>query len=298
MKKTGIKKLKKILGKRIIQLFYRSLFFLSDESYIKLIYRLRMGKKLSLNPPLTFNEKLQYLKLYDHRALYTTLADKLSVRDYIDEKIGSGHSVPLLGVWSKVDEIDFSSLPSSFVLKTNHDSGNYIINDGSGNFDIKKAKRVLSSSLRHNYYRTTREWQYKNIEPKIIAEKYLGKDITDYKFFVFNGKAKFMYIEKESSSHPEQAIYDMAFNRLDFSMDDDISSVPFVKPHFFEEMKSISERLSSSLPFLRVDMYYCQGKVLVGELTLYHYGGFIPFNPPETDKKIGELLNIDDIWGK
>ncbi len=298
MKKTGIKKLKKILGKRIIQFFYRSLFFLSDESFIKLIYRLRMGKKLSLNPPQTFNEKLQYLKLYDHRALYTTLADKFAVRGYIDEKIGKGHTVPLLGVWSKTEEIDFSSLPSTFVLKTNHDSGNYIINDGSGNFDIKKAKKKLRYSLKHNYYRTTREWQYKNIEPKIIAEKYLGKDITDYKFFVFGGEAEFMYIEKESSSHPEQAIYDMDFKRLDFSMDDDVSSVPFSKPPFFEEMKSISERLSSSLPFLRVDMYYCEGKVLVGELTLYHYGGFIPFNPPETDKRIGELLNIDNIRGK
>ncbi len=298
MNKRGIKRLKKLLGKRIIQLFYRSLFFLSDEKYIKLIYRLRMGKKLSLNPPITFNEKLQYLKLYDHRPLYTTLADKLKVRSYIDEKMGEGHTVPLLGVWEDVNGIDFSSLPSTFVLKTNHDSGTYIINDGSGNFDEKNAEKILSRSLKDNYYCVTREWQYKNIEPRIICEEYLGKDITDYKFFVFNGKAEFMYIEKESSSHPEQAIYDMSFKRLDFSMDDDVSLRSFEKPEVFDEMRRMSEALAGDLPFLRVDMYYCSGKVLVGELTLYHYGGFIPFNPPETDKKLGELLNIDNVRSK
>lgn len=293
MKERNIKGIKKILGKNLIAVFYRSLFFLSDEAYIKFIYRLRMGKKLNLDNPVTFNEKLQWLKLNDHNPLYTKIADKLGVREYVTQKVGKEHVVPLLGIYSSFDEIDFSSLPSSFVLKTTHDSGSLVICPDKSSLDIKKARKTITRSMKRNYYRTTREWQYKNIEPKIIVEKYLGDCITDYKFFCFNGQPRFMYIEREEEAHPLQAVFDMDFNRLPFTMDDDASPEVFEKPQFFDEMKRIASVLSSGIPFIRVDMYYVEGKILVGELTFYHYGGFIPFNPPGWDKTIGGYLNIE-----
>ena len=297
MKKESIKGIKRILGKNLIALFYRSLFFLSDEAYIKLIYRLRMGKKLNLDNPVTFTEKLQWLKLNDHNPEYTKIADKLAVRDYISEKVGKEHIVPVLGVYSSFDEIDFDSLPSRFVLKTTHDSGSWVICSDKSSFDYTSARKILTRSLKRNYYRTTREWQYKDIEPRIVAEEFLGERIDDYKFFCFNGEAKFMYIEKETDAHPSQAIFDMNFNRLPFSMDDDVSLAAFEKPEFFDEMKRIAGVLSSGIPFIRVDMYYVGGRILVGELTFYHYGGYIPFNPPEWDKTIGGYLNIENIRG-
>lgn len=297
MKKERIKALKRILGKNLIALFYRSLFFLSDDKYIRLIYRLRMGRKLNLDNPVTFNEKLQWLKLHDHNPSYTSLADKLAVRDYISRKVGSEHVVPLQGVWSSFDEIDFSTLSSRFVLKTTHDSGSWVICPDKNGFDYSSARRILSRSLKRNYYRTTREWQYKDIVPRIIAEEFLGEAIDDYKFFCFNGKARFMYIEKEAGRHPCQAIFDMNYVRLPFSMDDDVSQSEFAKPVFFDEMKRIAEVLSDGIPFLRVDMYYIGGRILVGELTFYHYGGYIPFNPPEWDRTIGGYLDIDRIRG-
>lgn len=300
MEERRLKKIKKALGKNFISSLYRSLWFLSDKSYLKLIYRLRMGIKLNLDNPASFTEKLQWLKLYDHNPLYTKLADKHSVRKYIEEKVGEEHLVPLLGVYNSFSEIDFSSLPSSFVIKPTNDSGSCVICYNKALFDLKKARKIINYSLCHNYYHKTREWQYKDIKPQVLVEEYLGKDgpINDYKFFCFNGKAKFMYIEKESSSSPSQAIYDMDFNRLPFSMDDDISSTKYTRPECFNQMRAIAETLSQSIPFLRVDMYYERGKVYVGELTFYHYGGFIPFKPPVWDKKIGEWLNIDSIKGE
>ncbi len=293
MKKESIKGIKRILGKNLIALFYRSLFFLSDEAYIRLIYRLRMGKRLNLDNPVTFTEKLQWLKLNDHNPLYTKIADKLAVRDYIKERVGEEHVVPVLGVYSSFDEIDFSSLPSRFVLKTTHDSGSWVICSDKSSFDYSSARKILTRSLKRNYYRTTREWQYRDIEPKIVAEEFLGERIDDYKFFCFNGEPKFMYIEKETEEHPSQAIFDMEFCRLPFSMDDDVSLSAFEKPVFFDEMKRIAGVLSSGIPFIRVDMYYIGGRILVGELTFYHYGGYIPFNPPEWDRTIGGYLKIE-----
>lgn len=300
MDKKQIKDIKKILGKDIISFFYRSLFFLSDKAYLKFVYRLRLGKKLNLDNPTSFTEKLQWLKLYDHNPMYSKMADKFAVRDYIKDKVGDEFLVPLIGVYDNYSEIDFSSLPSSFVMKPTNDSGSCVICLDKSLLDLKKTKKTICYSLKHNYYKKTREWQYKNIKPRVIVEKYLGDDINpinDYKFFCFNGKARFMYIEKESSSSPSQAIYDMDFNRLSFSMDDDVSQENYDKPVCFDEMRKVAEKLSEDIPFLRVDMYYEKGQIYVGELTFYHYGGYIPFNPPNWDDIIGCWLDISKIKG-
>jgi len=290
--------LKRVLGKNLISRFYNALGFLSDESYIRLIYRLRMGKKPDLDNPRTFTEKLQWLKLHDHNPEYTKMADKLAMRTYVKDRIGGGHTVPVLGIWKRFEDIDFESLPDRFVLKTTHDSGSYLICRDKASFDRKNASKVLSRSLKRNYYRTTREWQYKDIEPRIIAEQYMddGKtNLTDYKFFCFNGKPLFMYSEEESSGNPTQAIADMQYNMMPFSMDDAKADVLPPKPDLFDDMASAAEKLSHGIPFLRVDMYCIGNSFYVGELTFYHYGGYIPFNPVEWDLKLGEKLELPDI---
>lgn len=290
--------LKRVLGKNLISGFYNALGFLSDENYIRLIYRLRMGKKPDLDNPKTFTEKLQWLKLHDHNPEYTRMADKLAMRTYVRDKVGEGHTVPVLGIWNRFEDIDFDALPDRFVLKTTHDSGSYLICRDKASFDRKNASKVLSRSLKRNYYRTTREWQYKDIEPRIIAEQYMddGKtNLTDYKFFCFNGKPLFMYSEEESSGNPTQAIADMQYNMMPFSMDDAKADVLPPKPDLFDDMASAAEKLSHGIPFLRVDMYCIGNAFYVGELTFYHYGGYIPFNPVEWDLKLGEKLELPDI---
>ena len=290
--------IKKVLGKNAIAIFYRSLGFLPDESYIRLIYRLRMGKKPDLDDPRTFTGKLQWLKLNDHNPMYTEMADKLGMRGYVEKRIGAGHTVPVLGTWKRFEDIGFDSLPDRFVLKTTHDSGSYIICGDKSALDMKAARKKLGRSLKRNYYRTTREWQYKDIEPRIIAEQYVTDGnamLTDYKFFCFNGRPVFMYMEQEASDDPYQTIVDMDFRPMPFTMEDRKSSTMPEKPALFEEMKAYAARLSQGIPFLRVDMYCCGKTVYVGELTFYHYGGYIPFNPEEWDCKLGEMLDISEI---
>ena len=298
MKLTRIKKIKRLLGKNTIALFYRSLGFLSDKAFIKLIYRLRMGKKLNLENPQTFTEKLQWLKLYDHNPQYCQMANKLQMRDFVKSKIGEGHTVKVLGIYDSWAQIDFAKLPKAFVLKTTHDSGSYVIckdKDSLSVKQIKEAKKKITRSLRRNYYKTTREWQYKNIKPQIIVEEFLddgSNNLTDYKFFCFNGKCEFLYIMEEASSAPTQVILDANFNRLPFRMDDEPSETMPQKPACLEEMLSYAQKLSQGIPFLRVDMYLVNDKIYIGELTFYHYGGYIPFSPPEWDLKLGKKLDL------
>lgn len=297
MDNSSIKGLKRFLGRNAIVFFYNSLFFLSDRSFLKFIYRLRMGKPLNLSSPQTFNEKLQWLKLYNHCPQYTNMADKIVMRDYVKAKIGDGHTVPLLGVWDSFNDIDFDTLPNEFVLKTNHDSGNYIICRDKSSLDLKEAKKKMEHSLKRNYYSRTREWQYKEIKRKIFAEELLdsGNILTDYKFFCFWGKPEFMYIEKETDDNPSQAIFDMDLNVVPFSMDDEKTKVLPAIPSVFNEMAEMASKLSQDIPFLRVDMYYVKDTIYIGEVTFFHYGGFIPFNPPEWDYKIGEKLDISNL---
>lgn len=298
MKLTRIKKIKRFLGKNTIAIFYRSLGFLSDKAFIKLIYRLRMGKKLNLENPQTFTEKLQWLKLNDHNPQYSQMADKLQMREFVKEKIGEGHTVKILGIYDSFAQIDFDKLPKAFVIKTTHDSGSYVICKDKDRLSpkvLKDAKKKITRSLKRNYYKTTREWQYKNIKPQIILEEYLDDgsvNLTDYKFFCFNGKCEFLYIMEETSSVPTQVILDTNFNRLPFRMDDEPLETMPQKPACLEEMLNYAQVLSQGTPFLRVDMYLVNGEIYIGELTFYHYGGYIPFNPPEWDLKLGNKIDL------
>ena len=171
MKPETVQKIKKVLGKDVIEFFYRAMGFLPDASYLRLMFRLRMGKKLDLDNPRSFNEKQQWLKIHNRKDEYTTMADKYLAKDYVAKKVGSQYVVPLLGVWDRFDDIDFDSLPDQFVLKCNHDSGTFIICRNKAELAKAKVKKELEKSLRRNYYVLKREWPYKNIKRKIIAER-------------------------------------------------------------------------------------------------------------------------------
>ena len=268
-----------------------------DRKYLEKIYKIIMGSPLNLNDPQTLNEKLQWLKLYDKKPIYTKMVDKYEVRDIISKKVGNEYLVPLLGVWDKFDDIDFDSLPDKFVLKCTHDSGGLVICTEKKKFDKRKAKRKINYCLRKNYYISSREWPYKNVKPRIVAEKYMvdesGWELKDYKIFCFNGHAE--YVEVDFNRYVEHKLnpYDFDWNPLDFcdsSKNDFTVNIP--RPKRLEDMRMIAEKLSKDLDFLRVDFYSIGDRIYIGELTLSPGSGFIQFNPRETDLYYGKKLTL------
>lgn len=272
--------------------------FLPDELYLKLQFRAQMGKKLNLENPKTFNEKLQWLKLHDRKPQYTIMVDKYLAKKYIADKIGEEYIIPTLGVWNSADDIDFGQLPEQFVLKCNHNSGGLVICTDKSKLNITKAKEKLSKALKKNFFPMGREWPYKDVQRKIIAEKFMvdesGTELKDYKIFCFNGKAE--YVEVDFNRFVEHKLnpYDFDWNPLNFcdtSKNDYTANIP--KPKRLEEMKRIAEELSKDIPFLRVDFYSIFDKIYVGELTLYPGSGWIQFDPKSTDEKYGKLLKLN-----
>ncbi|MBR3610306.1 MAG: glycosyl transferase [Oscillospiraceae bacterium] len=270
------------------------------EEFVKIRYRIDMGKELDLENPVTYTEKLQWLKLYDHRPEYTTMVDKYGVKEYVSKKIGEKYVIPLLGVWEKVDDIDFNSLPERFVLKTTHDSGGIVICKDKSKLDIHAAKRKLSYFMKRNYYDCNREWPYKNVKHRIIAEEYMEDsrqgELRDYKFFTFGGEPKVLYIAQgRGKGEPTVAdFFDMDYNHLPFTIDHDMAPVPPEKPQCFEEMKELAAKLSAGTPQLRVDFYEVDGKVYFGEMTFFHCSGLAPFRPEAWDKKFGDWVVLPE----
>lgn len=300
-KETGI--LSNIIGKADRMVGYQAakghFRWISDKMYLKIIYRGHMGKRLNLIAPKTYNEKLQWLKLYDHNPIYSQLVDKYRVRDYVEKKIGGQYLIPLLGVWKSADEIDFDALPAKFVLKCNHDTGSVIVCRDKRHFDINAAREKLTFCLANGTYWTTREWPYKNIEPCIIAEEYMedstSHDLRDYKFFCFNGLPKAMFIATERLN-PEKPtafdFFDMQFNHLPIKQGHPNADMIPQKPVNFVKMIDLAKVLSEGFPHVRVDFYEVDGRVYFGELTFYHFSGVEPFHPAEWDVKFGEWLNL------
>lgn len=290
--------------KKIIQGLLK---LLPDDMYIKIRYRYRFKKNLNLRKPITFNEKLQWLKLYDRKQEYTNMVDKYSVKEYISKKIGAEYVIPTLGIWDNFDSIDFNKLPNQFVLKCTHDSGGLVICKSKDKFDVDSARNKINSSLKRNYFYDGREWPYKNVKPRIIAEKYMGTDeqqeLIDYKFFCFNGKPEFLYVSEGLSNHKtaRMSFVDMEYNKVLFYRKDyrPFENLP-KKPEGFEKMKELAEQLSVNIPFVRVDFYEIDKKIYFGEITFFPCSGYIPFEPEEWDKKLGDMLELpkEKIEGK
>ena len=274
------------------------LSILPDKLYLQLKYFYRFHKFPDLKDPKTYNEKLQWLKLYDRRPIYTTMADKYEAKKYVASIIGDKYIVPTYGVWNRFEEIDFNSLPNQFVLKCTHDSGGVVICKDKSKLDIEKAKDKINKSLNTNYYYHSREWPYKDINPRIIAEKYIedeSGDLTDYKFFSFDGETKALYVatDRQSKEETKFDFYDDKFNHLDLVNSHPNSSKENKKPKQFDEMISLANKLSKGYPHIRVDFYEVNGKIYFGELTFYHMSGFQPFYPEKWDYIFGEWLKLD-----
>ena len=270
--------------------------WMPDKWYLSLMFRSKMGYWMNWKTPKSFNEKLQLLKIHDRNPLYTTLVDKYEVRKYVAEKIGEEYLIPLLGVWNTPNEIDFNKLPNQFVLKCTHDSGSVIICKNKANFNIEKGKIKLFSALSKNFYNIAREWPYKNVKPRIIAEKFLenynNNELCDYKFFCFYGMPKFMYISHDKAINPTTDFFDMEFNHLDMRMRDPNSEQFPTKPVAFDEMKDLAAKLSQNIPHVRVDFYCVQNQVYFGEMTFFHSAGFFSIKPQYRADEIGNLINL------
>ena len=277
-----------------------ALSYIPDREYIEKRYFLSFGRKLDLDNPVTYTEKLQWLKLYDHNPLYTDMVDKYQAKEYVKQKIGEQYVIPNLGVWEKYEDIDFGNLPEQFVLKCTHDSGSIIICRDKETFDLRAAKRKLKKYLNRDYYKCSREWPYKNVTPKIIAEPYLEDDkdgeLRDYKFFTFNGEPKLLYIAQGRSGSGETTadFFDMNFNHLDLQIDHQMSEVLPHKPENFESMKRFARILSEGVPQLRVDFYEVNGHVYFGEMTFFHCSGLVPFRPEKWDYELGRMVILPE----
>ncbi|MBS6041961.1 MAG: glycosyl transferase [Clostridium baratii] len=269
---------------------------MSDENYLKMMFKHRVGYELDLNNPKTFNEKLQWLKLHDRNSLYTQLVDKYEVRKYIAEAIGEEYLIPLIGVWDNFDDIDFSKLPNKFVLKCTHDSGSVFICTDKSKFDIEKAKTKINNALKRNYYYHDREWPYKNVKPRIICEKFICDNNNsvpaDYKVLCFNGKAKLIEMHIDRFGDHKQDFYDEKWNKTQISQEGTMSDYTHEKPKEFEKMIKLSEKLSNNINHVRVDWFVADCKLYFGEMTFFDGSGFYPFDNKEDDYLIGSWLKL------
>ena len=272
--------------------------WIPDEKYITIKYKLEMNQKLNLKEPKTFNEKLQWLKLYDRNPEYTKMVNKYEAKKYVADIIGQEYIISTLGVWDKFEDIEFDKLPKQFVLKPTHTSGNVFICKDKEKINYKQLRKMINKWLKRDYYLVHREWPYKNIKPKIIAEQYMvddsGMKLKDYKFFCFNGIAQTILVcSNRNGSFKNTNFYDISWNLQPFTREKHKNSTEQIKkPKNLDEMITVAEKLSKDIPFVRVDLYEINGKVYFGELTFYPSSGFEGFEPEEWDKKLGDMLEL------
>lgn len=276
--------------------------FISDKTYLRFKYWLNMDKKLDLKNPKTFNEKLQWLKLYNRKPEYTMMVDKYAVREYIKEKLGEEYLIPLLGVWDSPDDIDFDKLPNQFVLKCNHNSGlGMCICKDKSKLDIDKVRKELKKGLKQNYYLTGREWPYKDVPRKIVAEKYMVDNtgqFIDYKFMCFDGNVPcVMVCIDRNIGDTKFYFFDKEWNLLRLNKRGKEAPKDFTlpKPEGMDKMFEIAEALSDGLPFSRIDLYECDGKIYFGEITFFPQSGFDANLLKDTDKYFGDLIDLKGV---
>lgn len=266
-----------------------------DSVYLKLRFKKIMMYPLDLKNPKTFNEKLQWLKLYNRKSEYTKMVDKYEAKKHVAGIIGEEYIIPTLGVWENVDEIDFDELPDQFVLKCTHDSGSYIICPNKNRLDIVSTKNKLENSLKHNFYWESREWPYKNVKPRIIAEEFIGFYPKDYKFFVFNGDIDSIMVCKDrDKGYPSFYFYDINWNRLYYQHEELEKNDQVEKPENLDLMVKLVKKLAKGFAHVRIDLYNVNGTIYFGEYTLFNQSGFDTDITYETDLMWGKLLTISE----
>lgn len=275
--------------------------WLPDEPYIKITYRLAFGRKLNLNNPKAFTEKINWYKLNYRNPLMRKCADKYDVREYVESKIGTAYLNDCLGIWNNAEEIDFEALPTEFVLKPTNGSGDVVICKDKQKINWNEAKKMLSQNSKRHFSSKTREWAYYGLPYRIIGERLIKSSdenqIKDYKFFCFNGKPKFLFVASErGTANLKFDFFDTEWKWLPITNAHE-HSTGLQKPEHFEEMLQIAAKLSEDFPHVRVDLYEEEGRVFFGELTFYHFGGFTRFEPDKWDFKLGEFFDIEKAKG-
>lgn len=283
---------------------YRIMQLIPDRWYLMLKYRKNFGRWPDLRNPRTFNEKLNWLKLHDRNPLYTRMVDKAEAKSYVAERIGAQYIIPTLGVWDSADDIDFDSLPDEFVMKATHDSGRVIICRDKLTLDCEWAREEMRKSLKRNFYAVTREWPYKNVRPRIIAEKLLhaddGSELADYKVHNFNGVPRAILVcrDRFKDTGLTEDFFSDDWTHLDVRRPGHPNApVLEPRPKELEEMLTLSEMLAKDYPFMRTDFYTVGGKVYFGEITLYPASGATPFDPAEYDDLFGSYIDLSVNMG-
>lgn len=249
-------------------------------------------KKLDLRNPVTFNEKLTFLKINKAHEGYSEYVDKIKVRKYVEETVGPQYLVPIIKIFHSAGELDLDSLPQSFVLKTNHGSGWNLICRDKYLLDEKKVKKKFKRWLKNNAFYLTREYQYKPIRPAIICEEMLNYNLYDYKFFCFKGKPQIIQVDIDRFTNHRRAFFNNKWERQDFSIRYAVSEKSIERPCQLNEMLDVCRKLSAPFQFVRVDLYVVDSHIYFGELTFTPGGGNEPFNPVESDYMLGKLLEI------
>ena len=273
---------------------------LPDKLFIKLMFWGIMGYKLDLKNPKDYNEKLQWLKLYDRNPEYTKLVDKYEVREYIKETIGKDYLIPIYGVYKNFSEIVFEDLPKSFVIKATHTSGDVIIVKDKNKLNYKKLKRTIRKWLKSNHFYYSREWPYKDVKPRIIIEKLMvdkiNDDLMDYKFLCFNGEPKYIEVMSDRFGEGGHKVnyFNLNWEKVDIKRKNRLSNNKNIKkPANLNRMIEISRVLSKNKRFSRIDLYNINGKIYFGEITFYPGGGHILFENNETSRHLGNLIDLN-----
>ena len=275
---------------------------LTDKTKIKLTYRRSFKKKLNLDDPKTYNEKLQWLKLYNRNPLYTDLVDKYEMKKYITNIIGEEYIIPTIGIYNKFSEIDFSELPKKFVIKCTHDSGGLVICYDKNTFDIKDARKKINRALKQNYYVKFREWPYKNVKPRIIIEKYMEDnedlELRDYKFYCFDGYVKAIMVATNRQNKTEELCFDYFDSEYKhLNLTNHWHPNAKIKPHKpkqFEKMLELARKLSKGFPHIRIDFYEVNNHIYIGELTFFDMGGLLKIHPDDWETEWGNLIKLPD----
>lgn len=277
-------------------IMWKTARFWNDETFLRLMFYFRMGRRLDIKKPILYNDKLQWLKMYYRRNIMTDMVDKYKAKEYAKKLIGTEYIIPTLGVYESVDDIDFATLPNQFVLKCTHDSGGLVVCKDKMTLDIEKAKKKMAWALNRTYYYENREWPYKNVKRAIIAEKYMedesGYELKDYKFFCFDGIPHFLFVATDRPHDTKFDFFDLNWNHLPFKQGHPNTTRQIPCPKNFEKMIELASKLSKGFPHVRVDLYNCNGKIYFGEMTFYHYSGMVPFCPAEWDAKFGKLIKL------